>query len=367
MKTRHRYPEPRPELCALPLGVHGGSSGLDAADVLDFSTNINPYGPSPEVRAALAATTVSEYPDPEARLLRQALAKHIGVTQEQILPGNGASELIWLIALAFLRHGDRVVILGPTYCEYARAAILMGACIYSWQASEEDDFNVDPAAVGRLLEKQRPRLAFLCNPNNPTGAVLAPQTIVSWARQHPATLFVVDEAYLSFAPDLESVLRYPASNLLVLRSLTKDFGLAGLRLGYAVGDPECLGWLARVKPPWSVNALAQSAGVAVLGDLDYCQQSLAWLRAAKTELIEGLIAIGKTPLPSSVPFFLLPAEDGAAFRLDLLRRGILVRDCASFGLPGHVRIATRTPEQNRRLLAALDATPGATREVQHAG
>jgi histidinol-phosphate/aromatic aminotransferase/cobyric acid decarboxylase-like protein len=135
--------------------------------------------------------------------------------------------------------------------------------------------------------------------------------------------------------------------------MTKDFGLAGLRLGYAVGDEEVLELLRTVQPPWSVNAMAQAAGTAALGDPAHRQRSLELLAQAKEDLTLGLARLGLTPVPSATHFFLVRVGDGAAFRQALLRRGVLVRGCTSFALPGHVRIATRRPEENERLLAAI--------------
>jgi histidinol-phosphate aminotransferase len=172
-------------------------------------------------------------------------------------------------------------------------------------------------------------------------------------------LFVVDEAYLAFAPGLASVVGHHRDNLLVLRSLTKDYALAGLRLGYAIGSAPMIETLARVRPPWSVNAFAQAAGVAALNDGDHLRQSLTVLQQAKAELLTGLSSLGLAPVPSAAPFFLLPVGNGAFFRRALLRQRIVVRDAASFGLPGYVRISTRTPEQNERLLQAI-------RDVRHA-
>jgi threonine-phosphate decarboxylase len=344
----------------VPPAVHGALSfrelrtlGLRPDDVLDFSANINPYGPSSAVREALASVPLDRYPDGECLDLRAALVESLRVSADRVLPGNGASELIWLAALAFVRPGDRVLVLGPTYCEYARAAGLMGARVTTWQAREETGFALEPAEIAGCMESLRPQVVFLCNPNNPTGVALPAEAIAAWARQHPRALVVVDEAYLPFAAGLGSALAVAGENVLVLRSLTKDFGLAGLRLGCAVGSESLIAPLRQAQPPWSVNALAQAAGVAALRDLAHRQDSLERLGRAKGELVAGLSRLGLPPVPSATHFFLLPVGDGAAFRQALLSRGVLIRDCTSFGLPAHVRIATRRPEENERLLATI--------------
>jgi L-threonine-O-3-phosphate decarboxylase len=353
-------PEPRREIVGLPVAVHGGldfaelqALALRPEDVLDFSANINPYGPSPTIREAMTTVPLDRYPDRNCLELCMALAESLDVTPEQILPGNGAAELIWLVALAFVRPSSRVLVLGPTFCEYARVAELMGGRVATFQAREDTDFVPQLGKVAADLKSLRPRLVFLCNPNNPTGAILPSAAIARWARQQPETLFVVDEAYLPFADGSTSVLALAQDNVLVLRSMTKDFGLAGLRLGYAVGATRLITLLRRVQPPWSVNALAQVAGVAALRDLAHCQRGLERVAQAKRQLVMGLTRLGLRPFPSATHFALVPVGDGSAMRQTLLRRGLLVRDCASFGLPACIRISTRRPEENQRLLAAL--------------
>jgi L-threonine-O-3-phosphate decarboxylase len=352
--------KPRGQLACLQDAVHGALDhaelrrlGLKPDDVLDVSANLNPFGPSPAVARAIADCAIDQYPDRETLRLRRCLAELLEVSPARILAGNGASELIWLTALAFLEAGDRVVILEPTFCEYARVSALAGAAVHSIRAVEEHDFRVDAAAVERELERIRPRLVFLANPNNPTGTILPVEELGKWAKRLPETLFVIDEAYLAFTAAAKSALTLERDNVLVIRSMTKDFGLAGLRLGYAVGAENLVCELAKARPPWSVNALAQAAGVAALQDMTHLQQSLALLNAAQVELVQGLQRVGMKVLPSAVHYFLVRVGNGAAVRAALLRERILVRDCASFGLPAFVRISTRRPEENVRLLDAV--------------
>jgi threonine-phosphate decarboxylase len=344
----------------VPAVVHGGPDhdelrrlGLDPESVLDFSANVNPYGVSSAVRAAVANVPPDRYPDREALALRAALAESLGVPANHIIAGNGTSELIWLIALAFVCRDDLVVVPGPTYGEYARAAALLGGRVLGLSALEEDEFALSGMTFQAVLAGAFKRVVFLCRPNNPTGAVFDLDHLADLVELHPRSLFVVDEAYQSFAEGVESALSLTADNVLVLRSLTKDCGLAGLRLGYAVGPEPLVEALRRVQPPWSVNALAQAAGVAAVRDTVHRARSLELLHRARAELTAGLARLGLRPIPSPAPFFLVRVGDGAALRRALLARGILVRDCASFGLPAYVRIATRRPGENDRLLAAI--------------
>jgi histidinol-phosphate aminotransferase len=352
--------EPRLEARRVSAGVHGSLDlaelarrGLSPEEVLDFSVNSNPYGPSPAVSAALARVPLDRYPDRECLALRQALSGQLNVSPDQIVAGNGTADLLWLLALAFLQARDSVLVVGPTFGEYSRAAALVGATCENWTAEASTGFAVDAATVEAALHRTRPRLAFVCNPNNPTGRLVPLEVIASWARAHPRTLFVVDEAYGSFAAGACSALILNAANVLVLSSMTKDHALAGLRLGYLAGPEALVAAVAAVRAPWSVNALAQAAGVAALSDPAHLAESLAKLRRAKTELLAGLCTVGLRCVPSTTHFFLVQVGDGAALCNALLDKGILVRDCASFGLPAYVRIATRRPEENARLLAAL--------------
>jgi threonine-phosphate decarboxylase len=351
----------------VPLAVHGAPDhaelrrlGLRPADVLDFSSNINAYGPSPLVRDAIARTPLDCYPDDETLALRATLAEHLNVSPQCILVGNGSSEVIWLAALAFLRPLDRMLILGPTYAEYGRVAALMGARLKIPLAQEKNDFVLPPAEISDVLESWRPRFVFFCNPNNPTGTVLGTEIIGRFVHNHPHTLFLVDESYLTFVSGLDSAADAERDNVLVLRSMTKDYALAGLRLGYTVANEELISALVRVRPPWSVNAIAQAAGIAALRDEEHLRRSLEQLAAAKGELMAALTQLGMKVLPSAAPFLLVRVGNGAAVRRTLLHKGILVRDCASFGLPEYIRICTRRPEENARLVAALG-------EVTHAG
>lgn len=355
-----RVLSPRTETTAISPVYHGALDyaelerlRLDPEGVLDFSVNSNAYGPSPAVREAVARVPLDRYPDREALALRRALAEHLDVAPARIMVGNGTAELIWLVAFAFLQPRHRVLVVGPTFGEYGRTAALMGAQVEMWIARPEREFAVNSEEVEQRLQETKPRLVFVCNPNNPTGTIMPPEMMAAWAYAHPGALFVIDEAYLAFASGLKSALSVGMDNILVLRSMTKDYALAGLRLGYAVGHGPVVRALSQVRPAWNVNALAQAAGLAALGDEAHRQQSLQALARAREKLVAGLAELGLLPLPSATHFFLVRVGDGAAFRRALLQQGILVRDCASFGLPAYVRIATRRPEENARLLEAI--------------
>jgi histidinol-phosphate aminotransferase len=360
---------PRLEVEKLTPAVHGGPDyaelaalGLSPDEVIDFSANANPYGPSSQVQAVLAGMPLDRYPDAQAIALRERLARVHGLTPEHIIVGNGTAELIWLLGMAYLQRGDPVVIIGPTFGEYRAAAGLMGARVAEYRATAAADFQPDIAAIEALIGRQRPRLTFLCNPNNPTGVYLAQEAVEALAADCGEGVLVVDEAYRAFVagpwPSEPLVERGPGlssaeGNVVLLRSMTKDHALAGLRLGYALASPEVVAALKKVQPSWSVNAAAQAAGLAALSDENHLRESLPKIAKAKAYLVEELPRLGLRVVPSAANFLLVEVGDGRGLRRKLLSHGLMVRDCASFGLPEYVRIAARRMEECRRLIETL--------------
>ena len=355
---------PRPHLLQIPTCPHGSFSyrermekGLSGEGVLDFSASCNPLGTSPNVLEALSMVDLSRYPDDEALELRQALAQTLEVDISWVAVGNGSVDLIYQLASAYLDPAGRALVIGPAFGEYARACRVAGASVVELRATEDMGFQPDIEAVKAVLRAERPKLVFLCNPNNPTGRLLPALSIREILGECEETLLVVDEAYLPFCDsrvDLRDQL--PSGRLLLLRSMTKDHGLAGIRLGYAVARPDVLEPLGRVRPPWGVNALAQAAGIAALKDQAHVETGRRVIAEARPYLVGELSVLGLGVVPSAANFLLVRAGDGAAFRSAMLARGICVRDCASFGLPAYVRIGIRTMPDCRKLIQA-------TREV----
>jgi histidinol-phosphate aminotransferase len=341
------------------------AAGLDPAATVDFSVSTNPLGPPPGALAALAslgegdALGVWRYPDPTARPLRRAIGARLGVDPEALVAGNGSADLIWSIALAGVRPApDSVLILGPTFGEYERASRLMGARLLYELASPEDGFCLDVPAIAGRIRRERPRLVWLCNPNNPTGCYL-PRAAVEHLLDACAgteALLVVDEAYLPFVDAPDSLLDLlPPGNLLLLRSLTKDYALAGLRLGYGVATAALAGAVRLGQPPWSAGAPAQAAGLAALEDQAHLDRARREIRHARALLVAGLEGLGYRVTPPAANFVLVEVGDAPGFRAALMGRGCVVRDCTSFGLPGHVRIGVRTRPECERLFAAVRA------------
>lgn len=356
-------PRPRAHLTELAAVPHGSVSeselaelGLRRDQMSDFSVNSNPLGPSPAACAAARAAVWTHYPDDRATALRRELAEREGVDERAIVVGNGSVELIWLIALAFLDPGAAVVVVGPTFGEYARAARIVGGIVHDYRAPAREDFAVDVGAVEELARAVDARLIFLCNPNNPTGRLLSVDDLCSLAGAVPGALLVVDEAYRSFADERpRSTPLLDGGNAVLLRSLTKDCALAGLRLGYVVAPLEIATGLDRVRPPWSVNAVAQAAGLAAIRDVAHLERARVEVRRARAYLTAELSRFGFRVVPSTANFLLVEVGDAALVRSRLLRHGLCVRDCSSFGLPSYVRIGMRPLAECERLVRALAA------------
>ena len=341
--------------------AHGGPDyaelaalGIRPENLLDFSVNANPLGPSPRALRALELVDVARYPDAEAIRPRAGLAAEHDVDPSEVLVGNGSVELIWLLAGAYLAPGDHVLVVGPTFGEYSAAVRRHGAEVAEVVGRTEDGYRASRADVLASLDAARPRLVFACHPNNPTGHLWSLDDFTAILDALDDALLVVDEAYIDFADRVDSALALRRDpRVVVLRSLTKNFGLAGLRLGYLVAHPAVVDVLARSRPPWTVNALAQVAGLAALGDREHLEAGRRIARKAKARLVDGLTRLGLTCLPSRTHFWLVEVGDAAGLRRELLRRGILVRDCTSFGLPGHVRLAARPLDECERLLDVI--------------
>ncbi len=353
----------RPEVEKLKVCPHGGinyaelmAMGITPESVLDFSVCTNPFMPPPRVREIIYTASIEQYPDSEATEFRQRLSEKLGISTDNILAGSGTTELIRLIALAYFRQEDRVLILEPTYGEYEVACQIAGAKPVKQRGRAEDNFAPRLGETVNLIRQHRPRAVFICNPNTPTGKYLTRQEVEMVLAANRNSLFILDEAYISFVDNSWSAIGLISrGNVIILRSMTKDYALAGLRLGYAVANQEVIDSLRRVCPPWNVNVIAQKAGVIALEDAGYLEQSKKKIKKAKQFLIDELCRLDLQPLPSDTNFFLVKVGNAKRFRTALLKHGILVRDCTSFGLPEYIRIAPRTMPECQKFIAAIKA------------
>jgi histidinol-phosphate aminotransferase len=352
---------PKPRMNKLVPPAHGGIDypeleklGISPEDVLDFSVSTNPFGPPPGIKEALAQASIERYPDSEATELGQSLAKKLNISPANLIIGSGSTELIRLVTTAYFGADVPVIIPQPTYGEYEISCQLVGARVLKQPTREEADFRLNVAEMVALIRKHRPKGVFLCNPNNPTGQYLSKEEVRKILSAAKDSLVILDEAYIAFTENTwSSVDLIDSGNLVILRSMTKDYALAGLRLGYAVAAESIISVLKRVRPPWNVSSVAQAGGIFALkadGYLDSCRLKI---NEAREFLVEGLKGLGLSPLPSETNFFLVKVGDAARFRQALLKKGILVRDCTSFGLPHYLRLAPRTIAECQRLLAVM--------------
>ena len=370
----------RPEIDYLALAAPG-VRGLEAyvpgmpmaelqrryglSDVIKLASNENPLGPPAASLEALRAALpgLGRYPDGAAFALKAGLARHLAVDPGQLTVGNGSNEILCLLAETFLTPGDEAVCSEFAFVVYRLAVQATGATLRIARANGAG--AVQP--LGHGLEamaaavNERTRLVFVANPNNPTGTWLPPDELARFvAALPPRVILVLDEAYLEYMPadarpDSLAWLR-SRPNLVVCRTFSKMYGLAGLRIGYAVSDPGLAALLDRVRQPFNVNEAAQVAALAALGADEHVQRSRAVNDAGLRQLRDGLAAFGWRVPPSAGNFVL--ADTGgpaAAWNEALLRAGVIVRPVANYGLPNHLRITVGLPAENARLLAALAA------------
>ncbi len=352
---------PRPNIEKVPASYHGGPNfeelkklGISPQDVLDFSVSTNPFGPPPGLMLAMKEASIDLYPDSTSSELRSHLANKLQVSPDNLIVGSGSTELIRLVSTAYFGSGDAVLIPEPTYGEYEIACNLMDAAVMKQHLTEETRFKLNIPEAAELIRQRRPEGIFLCNPNNPTGQYLTCEDINCILSAARDSLVVLDEAYIAFTDASWSSLGLiDGKNLVILRSMTKDYALAGLRLGYAVANQAIISVLERVKPPWNVSSVAQRAGIYALKNEGYLETCHTRIKEARDSLIRGLRELGLQPLPSQANFFLVKVGDAAGLRRALLKKAILVRDCTSFGLPEYIRLAPRSIEDCKKLISAL--------------
>ncbi|HVS54392.1 MAG TPA: histidinol-phosphate transaminase [Opitutaceae bacterium] len=337
-----------------PIEYVARELGLDADTIIKLASNENPFGPSPKaVAAAKRALEHGElYPDGGCFELRQKLAAQRGLGADQFVVGNGSNEIIELLGHAFLGAGDEVVMAAPAFVVYKLVTLLFGAKAVEVPLRDwRHDLEKIAAAV-----TPRTKLVFVCSPNNPTGTANTEAELLAFARALPAHVVAVfDEAYAEFverAPDLRPLIA-EGRNVICLRTFSKIYGLASLRIGYGYASAELCGLLNRVRQPFNVNAIAQAAAVAALDDAAFAEKTARENRAGLAQLERGGRELGLEIVPSVANFMLVKVGDGLRVFDALQRRGVIVRPVKSYGLPEWIRVTVGTREQNERLLAEL--------------
>ncbi|QSZ66463.1 histidinol-phosphate aminotransferase family protein [Methanofollis aquaemaris] len=318
--------------------IHGGTvrwhKKHSEIDLLDFSASINPFPPTVSLTPP-DEEAITSYPDDRYEELKEAIAVHFRRAPEEVTLGNGSVEVIRTFCAATLGPGMRAAIIPPTFGEYEMAARLAGGAV-----------TTDPRGAA---------VRFLCNPNNPDGTLTGRDEVLALLDNLPeGQRLFIDEAFIELADPAESVSDVRHRALFVSRSITKSFAVPGLRFGFGLGDPDLIAELEARRLPWTVNAWAEAFALRALRHADDLAESRRLIRGERAWLTRELRALGLAPYPSSANYLLVPvpcpASDLAA---TLMKQGVLVRDCTSFGLPHAIRVAVRRLDENRRLVEAI--------------
>lgn len=348
-----------------PTGELAREFGLESSSIVKLASNENPLGFSPRVKQALidylsgnSLAELGRYPDPNAFDLKAVLAKHYGVDMANITIGNGSNDLLEIVSLAFLDENGSAVYSENAFVVYNLSTQARGA---RHIAVPSKDLGLDLDRMYDAIEDDT-RLIYISNPNNPTGSFHPKEEIIVFLERVQAsrgnkTLVVLDEAYNEYLdPELrfnsaELIAKY--SNLVVLRTFSKAYGLAGLRVGFAIAHAEVTDYLNRVRQPFNVNTLAQVAAIVALEDDEFLEQTYQLNKAGKAYLSTEFDRMGIAYVPSYTNFILFEMHEGPKVAQALLAKGVIVRPVVGDGLPNHLRVSIGTEEENRRFIAAL--------------
>ena len=337
-----------------PIEETARELGVPPDEIIKLASNENPLGPSPKALAAMrdAIDAAQFYPDGGGFLLRNALAKQLRCARENIILGNGSNEIIEFVGHAFLNPGDEAVMFRHAFIAYKLVATLFGA-----RAVEVPDRDFQPdldSILGAITPKTK--VAFIANPNNPTGALISPDKIDDFVARIPDNVVtVLDEAYYEFFDNPPDTLRHvrEGRNVLILRTFSKIHGLAGLRVGYGIARPQIIEVLQRTRQPFNVNEIAQVAALAALQDSDHIRETKRVVDNGRAFLEKELRAMKLKLVPSAGNFVFVNVGDGPTVFKEMLARKVIVRPLVGYGLREWLRISVGTKEQNQKCIAAL--------------
>jgi histidinol-phosphate aminotransferase len=342
-----------------PISEVARELGLDEANIVKLASNENPLGIGPRTRAAIEAAIaeVARYPDGNGFELKEALSQRYGVDLSSIVLGNGSNDVLELVAAAFLGPGRAAVMAQHAFAVYPLATQARGARAIVVPAK---NYAHDLEAMARAVDDET-YVVWVANPNNPTGTFARPDELEGFLRKVPErVLIVLDEAYNEYisrelrADPVKWLKRHP--NLVVTRTFSKAYGLAGLRVGYALAHPSVADVMNRVRQPFNVNSIALAAAVAALDDMEFVARSYAANLNGMRQLEEGMRSLKLEFIPSFGNFITVHVGRASEVFKRLLRRGVIVRPIANYGLPEHLRVTVGTAAENERLLAALSAS-----------
>ena len=330
--------------------------GLPAGDIIKLACNENPLGPSPAAVAAIekALQQLHLYPDGSAFYLKEKLAEKLGVEPSNLILGNGSNEIIELVGHALINPGADVIVSQYCFLVYPIITRLFSGKLITVPAK---DYGHDLRAMVRAITPET-RVMFVANPNNPTGTLAERSELVELLNQVPRqVLLVMDEAYIEFLNgpvDLVPFIRRALKpNLLLMRTFSKIYGLAGLRLGYGIAQPELIAALEKVRQPFNINSLAQAGAMAALDDDEHVNRTRANNSQGMAFLETQFRQMGLQFVPSAANFLLVKVGDGQRVAMDLQKQGVITRPMAAYQLPEFIRISVGTPAENTRCLETL--------------
>ena len=335
---------------------------LGISDIIKLASNENPLGPSPMALRAIqdAATQVNLYPDGNAYYLKQDLAAHVGVDPEQLILGNGSNEVLQLVGETYVSPGEEVIYSESAFVVYMLVAKVFGAKSI---ITPMDGFTQDLRAMADAITDQT-RVIFIANPNNPTGTMVTKtETEKLMARVPDDVLVVFDEAYYEYVdrPDYPETLPYvhEGRNVIITRTFSKIYGLAGMRIGYGLAKPDIIETMNRVRQPFNCNLVAQAAARAALKDVEHVRRSQEVNAAGKAVLYEALEQMELEYVESEGNFILVHFDrPGDEVSDALMQKGVIVRPVAGYGFPNSIRVTIGTPEENERFVTGLKAVLG---------
>jgi histidinol-phosphate aminotransferase len=334
---------------------------LGLTDAIKLASNENPLGPSPKALEAIATelSSLHRYPDSHVYYLKEDLSRYLGLSPSQLIFGNGSDEVLDLLVRALVPPGGEVISTTHTFLMYGLLTQAVGGV---FRTVPLKDMAVDLEAVARAVTDNT-RLILLNSPNNPTGTVFSRDAWERFLATLPASVTVVlDEAYIDFAdPDIPNSLEYLSEGrpLVGLRTFSKSYGLAGLRVGYGFGPSELMDYLNRLRLPFNINRLAQVGARAALGDVEFLERTKELVRTGRTFLEEGLTQLGLTFVPSQANFILIYlGRSGMEIYEAMLQEGVIIRAMDAYGYPEHIRVNVGLPQENERFLTALKKVLG---------
>lgn len=340
-----------------PIAELAREMHLAEEDIVKLASNENPLGASPRALAAMenVLLEIARYPDGNGFLLKSALAEKYGVALNQIVLGNGSNDLLELAARAFLAPGASAIYSQYAFAVYPLATQAAGARGIETPAR---DYGHDLKAMLEAISDDT-RVIFIANPNNPTGTLLGSAELEHFLDQVPQTVLVVlDEAYTEYLPEAQRsnsigwLKKHP--NLLITRTFSKAYGLAGLRVGFALAHPEVVDLLNRVRQPFNVNSMAQAAAVAAMQDEAFLEECVKINRTGMEQIITGITQMGLSYIPSAGNFVAVKVGNAAAINHSLLKQGVIVRPIANYGMPEFLRVSIGLEAENARFLQALE-------------